>query len=114
MFKDILGPRQNNPDSSEDTHEHMDDTRKEEDHSTCSWDCECDHCLEEAIKDLADQIGFDLESEDIENIKIEYHNNNYDNCNFGCLLTKYGKLGLAVKRIKGEEIKQIIERGEVK
>jgi hypothetical protein len=73
MFKDILGPRHNNDDDVKkdpDDHGPLDDAQ-----GTCSWDCECDGCLEEAIKDLADQIGFDLESEDIENIKIEYNNN---------------------------------------
>ncbi len=70
MFRDILGPVPN----SDDVKEHDDDVK--EDSSPCEWDCECDNCLEEAIKELADQIGFDLESEDIENIKVEYNNKN--------------------------------------
>lgn len=105
MFRDILGPV---PDPDDDIKEEREPDDSEALVGGCPWDCECDNCLEEAIKELADQIGFDLESEDIENIKIEYNNNkNYGS--FGFLLTRYGKLTIAVKRIKSKEIIQIMK-----
>ena len=111
MFKDILGPRGDHNNEEQMQDDYGQDEKHGDMSSPCTWDCECDNCLEEAIKDLADQIGFDLENEDIENIKIEYHNNKYGS--FEGLLTVHGKLTIVMKKHLGKHwinnnIKEVI------
>jgi hypothetical protein len=71
MFKDILGP--NNPDDSQNYDDES--AMGKADHPS---ECQCYDCLEEAIKQLCDQMGIDLNSEELEEIKIEYYNNEND------------------------------------
>ena len=67
MFDDILKPKLEEMDISEYEEESIyDDTRK------CDDNCNCDDCLTEAIKNLADQLKIDLDDDALEDIKIEY------------------------------------------
>ena len=67
MFDDILKPKLEEMDISEYEEESIyDDTRK------CADTCNCDDCLTEAIKNLADQLEIDLDDDALEDIKIEY------------------------------------------
>ena len=76
MFKDILGPDKNSDSSNYDDHGFSKDNKAKEaalgvsDHA---FDCECDDCLEEAIKQLCDQMNIDLDDEELNDIKIEYY-----------------------------------------
>ena len=70
MFDDILKPK---PDTDI---EYEDDTLKSDSIlKDCGEHCGCDDCLTEAIKNLADQMNFDLDDDQIEDIKVEYNNN---------------------------------------
>ena len=70
MFKDILGPDKNS-DSSK-----AKEAMPEDDHA---FDCECDDCLEEAIKQLCDQMNINLDDEELNDIKIEYYKDDDEN-----------------------------------
>ena len=65
MFKDILGP-----DKNSDSSKAKETAIEENDHA---FDCECDDCLEEAIKQLCDQMNINLDDEELDDIKIEYY-----------------------------------------
>lgn len=84
MFEDILKPK---PDVDTDIMEYEDHGFYEDDIlksdailKNCGEHCGCDDCLEEAIKNLADQMNLDLDDDQIEDIKIEY-NNQFENPN---------------------------------
>jgi len=83
MFKDILGPDKNGTKDYDDFGFYRDNEAKEaifekNDEEPHPEDCQCEDCLEEAIKELCDQMGIDLDDEELNDIKIEYYNQDDD------------------------------------
>jgi len=78
MFKDILGPNKNSSKDYDDYGFYRDNQAKEAALGKHSEECQCEGCLEEAIKQLCDQMGIDLDDEELNDIKIEYYNQDDD------------------------------------
>ena len=107
MFKDILGPNKNDSSNYDDHGFYKDNKAKEAalGESDHAFDCECDECVEEAIKQLCDQMNIDLDDEELNDIKIEYYKDDDEN---ESIPLKAGIL-LAMTRYY---FKRVIEEGE--
>lgn len=83
MFEDILQPNKDDDDIKDyDDHGFYRDNSLKED-ILCEHNidtCDCDDCVIEAIKDIANQLGVDVTDEDVEKIKKEYFDRVKDTC----------------------------------
>jgi len=103
MFEDILSPRELLTDEDVSRYDeygyYKDDQQKNITLANRRHDesCNCDDCLEEAIKILADRLNVDLTDEAIEEIKKEYLDKHTDP-SMANYTTREGKLAICVLR----------------